>query len=97
MHGPDSLVAVGHALAQIANEFTIQLGNRIAHGIGHIDGGGAFVDHRLDHAAQEVGLAAVAVFGAELDVLDQITAKAHRLLGLFQHLLGCHAQLFLHV
>jgi hypothetical protein len=43
-------------------------------------------DHGLDHAAQEVHVAAVAVFGAELDVAHQVAREAHRQLGLLEHL-----------
>ena len=68
MHRPDRLVAVGHALAQRLDEVAVELGNGIAHGVGHVDGGRAFGDHGLEHAAQEIHVAAVAVFGAELDV-----------------------------
>ena len=97
MHGPDGLVAVGNALAQVANELAIELGNRVAHGVGHVDGGCTLLDDGLDHARQKIGFAAIAVLRAEFDVFDEIAPEAHRLLGLLQHLLGCHAQLFLHV
>ena len=97
VHGPDGLVAVGNALAQRLDEVAIQLGYGITHGVGHVDGGGTLGDHRLEHTAEEVRVAAVAVFGAELDVTDQIARKAHRLLGLFQHLVRRHAQLLFHV
>ena len=97
VHGPHSLVAIGHALTQITDEFAIQLRNGIAHGIGHVDGRCTFVDDSFNHAGQKVGLAAVAIFGAELDVIHQVAPKTHGLLGLLQHLLGRHAQLFFHV
>ena len=75
----------------------IQLGNGVANRIRDVDGGGALVDDGLDHAGQKVDLAAVTVFGAEFDVGAQVAGKAHGLFGLLQHLLGRHAQLFLHV
>jgi len=75
MHAPDRLVAVGHALAQHADELAEQLGHRVADGVGDVDrrrtlGNGAF-----EHAAQEVGFGAVAVLGRELDVAAQVRAK----------------------
>ncbi|MNS97555.1 hypothetical protein D3C72_1318920 [compost metagenome] len=97
MHRPDRLVAVGNALAQHLDEVAVQLRNGVADGVGHVDGGGALVDHGLEHAAQEVGVAAVAVFGAELDVGDLVAREAHGQLGLLMHLVGRHAQLLLHV
>ena len=97
VHRPNSFVTVGDAFAQIADELSIQLRNGVTHGVGHIDGGGAFLNHRLDDPAQKVRIAAVSVFGAEFDVVKQIAGKAHRLTGLLKHLVGGHAQLFLHV
>src|SRR2546429_5615192 len=51
---PDRLVAVGHALAQVLDEGAVELGNGIAHGVGHVDRGCALGDHGLDDAAQEI-------------------------------------------
>jgi hypothetical protein len=97
VHRPDRLVGVGHALAQGPDELTIQFGNGIADGVGDVDGGRALFDHRLQDTAEEVHVAAVAVFRAELDVIDQIARETHRLDRLLQHLLARHAQLLLHV
>ena len=97
MHRPDRLVGVGNALAQVADELAVQLGDRVAHGVGDVDRGRAFGDHRLEHAAQEVGVGAVAVLGRELDVAAQVAREAHRQPGLLEHLVGRHAQLLLHV
>ena len=97
VHRPNGFVAVGDALAQSANEFAIQLRNGIAHRVRHIDGGGAFLDDGFDHTAQKVHIAAVAIFRAEFNVIEQVAGKTHRLTGLLKHLVGRHAQLFLHV
>ena len=97
VHGPNGFVAVGHAFTQRFNEIAIQLWNGIADGVGHVDGGGAFTNHGLDHAAQKIHIAAVPIFGAEFDIGTQIACEPHRLHGLLQHLVGSHAQLFFHV
>ena len=97
MDRPDRLVRIGNPLAQAANELAIQLWHRVAYGVRYIDGGGAFLDHRFNDTAQKIGLAAVAVFSAELNVIDQIARKTYRQLGLLKHLIGRHAQLLLHV
>jgi hypothetical protein len=97
VHAPHRLVAVGDALAQVADELAVQLGHRVAHGVGDVERGGAFGDHGFQHAAQEVGVGPVAVLGRELDVGAQVARKAHRQLGLLEHLVGRHAQLLLHV
>ena len=74
---PDHLVAVGDALAQVLDEVAVEFGNRITDGIWNIDGGRAFIDDRLDDAAQKVGIGAVAVFGTELDVGHEVARKPH--------------------
>jgi len=97
MHAPDRLVRIRNPLAQRAHEVAVELGHRIPHRIGNVQRGGPLFDHRFQHPAQKVDIAAVAVLGAELDVGAQVAGKAHRLARLLEHLLGRHAQLFLHV
>ena len=55
VHRPDRLVGVGDALAQLADELAVQPGIGVADGVRDVDGGRAFGDHGLEHAAQEVG------------------------------------------
>jgi hypothetical protein len=97
MHRPDGLVGIGNALAQGLDEIAIQLGNGIAHGIRHIDRGGALGNHGLEHPAKEIHVAAVSILRAEFDVTDQIARKPNRQLGLFEHFVRRHAQLLFHV
>ena len=97
VHAPDRLVGVGHLLAQAANEVTVQLRDAVAHGVGDVDGAGAFLDDGLADAGQEIDVGAVAVLGRELDVAAQVAREAHGQRGLVQHLLAGHAQLLLHV
>ncbi len=97
MHRPHRLVAVGDALAQVADELPVQLGDRISDGVGDVQRGRAFGYGRFEHAAQEVGVGAVAVLGRELDICAQVARKAHRQPRLLQDLLARHAQLLLHV
>jgi hypothetical protein len=54
-------------------------------------------DHGLEHAAQEIHVAAVSIFRAEFDVAHQVAREPDRQLGLLEHLVRCHAQLLLHV
>ena len=63
-----ALSRVGNALAQRLDEVAVELGHGVAHGVRHVDGGRALGDHGLEHPAQEVHVAAVAVLGRELDV-----------------------------
>jgi hypothetical protein len=84
VHRPDGLVGIGNALAQVADELAVELGDGVAHRVGDVDGGGAFGDHRFQHTAQEVGVRPVAVLGRKLDVAAQVARKAHGLTGLLK-------------
>ena len=97
MDRPDRLVTVGHALAQGLDEVTVELGYGITDSVRHVDGGSTLFDHRLENATQVVDIAAVTVFRTELNVTHQVTRETHRELGLLKHLLGRHAEFFLHV
>ena len=91
MHRPDGLVAIGNSFAQIFQKITIQLRHRIADCVWNIDGGGAFRNDCLNHATQKIRIRTIAVFRAELDVVQQIARKTHRQPGLLEHLVGRHA------
>ena len=97
MHAPDGLVAVGHAFTQGLDEVAVELGDRVAHGVGDVQRRRAFLDHRFQHAAQEVHVGPVTILGRELDVAAQVAGEAHRLLGLLEHLVRRHPQLLFHV
>src|SRR5687768_15615804 len=97
VHAPHRLVRVGHLLPDSPDEFAELLRHRVAHGVRDVDGGGAFLDHRLEHAAEEIEVGARPVLGRELDVRAGIPRIAHREPGLLVHLLGRHAQLLFHV
>mmetsp|Transcript_100316 Transcript_100316/g.279272 ORF Transcript_100316/g.279272 Transcript_100316/m.279272 type:complete len:521 (+) Transcript_100316:2515-4077(+) len=97
VHAPDRLVAVGHLLAQAADEVAVELGDGVADGVGNVDRAGPFPDDGLTDAGQEVDVGAVTVLGRELDVAAQLAREAHGQRRLLQHLLARHAQLLLHV
>ena len=97
MHRPHYLVRVGHALDQRAYGGGELLGHVVAHGVGHVDGLRAGVDHGLEDADQKVDLGATGVFGGELDVVGVFARPADRLDRLRDDLVGRHAQLLLHV
>ncbi len=91
MHAPNCLVRVRHALAQHAQKLAVQLGHRVADRIGNVDRRRTLSDRGFEHAAQEIGLGAIAVFGRELDVIGELTREAHREFRLLVHLLRRHA------
>jgi hypothetical protein len=97
VHAPHRLVRVGNPLPQATDELAELLRHGIADRIGDIDGGGAFLDYRLEHAAEEIGIGAAAVLGRKLDVLAGVARKACGKLSLLIDLLGGHAEFFLHV
>ena len=97
MHRPDGLVRVRNALPQVEDEIAVELGDRVAHRVRDVDRGRALGDDRLEHATQKIRVRSVAVLGRELDIARQVARKPDRLLGLLEHLIGRHAQLFFHV
>ena len=89
VHRPDRLVGVrDRARAGRADELAVQLGDRVADGVGDVDRRRALGDHRLEHAAEEVRVGAVAVLGRELDVAAQVAREAGRQPRLLEHLLA---------
>src|SRR5688500_4961077 len=97
MDAPDRLVRVRDLLPYFPDQLAELLRHRVAHGIRDVDGAGALLDHRLEHAAEEIEVRARAVLGRELDVRAGVAREAHRQLRLLEHLLGRHAQLLFHV
>ena len=87
------LVDVRHALAERADDVAHVGGRGVADGVGDVDRGGAGVDGRLDHLAEEVGLGAGGVLGRELDVGAVAGGPAHARHGLLDDLLLGHLQL----
>ena len=97
VHAPDGLVAVGNTLTQGFDESAVQLRYGVANRIGNIDGGGAFFDDCFNNLAEKIHFTAISIFGAEFHIGAQAACLAYGHLGLFQHLLGRHAQFFLHM
>ena len=97
VHRPDSLVGIRNAAAQVEDEVPVQLRNRIADRVGDVDRGGPLLDDGLEHAAQEVGVRAVAVLGRKLHICRQVASEPGGQPGLLVDLVRRHAQLFFHV
>jgi hypothetical protein len=86
-------VGVRHALADRLEELEDLVRRRVADGVGQVDRAGAGLDHRLDHAAQEVHVAAGGVLGRELHVERVVARVAHRLDRGLEALLAADAEL----
>ena len=97
MYGPNGFVRVWNAFAQCFDELAIQLRHSVSDGVGHVDGGCAFSNDRLQNFAQEIHVTAVAIFRAELDVGNQVACKPDGQFGLLENLIWRHAQFLLHV
>src|SRR4051812_10638497 len=97
MDAPHRLVRVRYTLAQLADELAELLRHGVADRVRNVDGSGALLDHRFQHAAKEIDLRAAAVLRRELDVRAMLAREAYRELRLLVHLLRRHAQLLLHV
>ena len=63
MHREHRLVGVRNTFDQVPNQRTELVRHVVADRIRNVDRGRALGDHRLDHAAQEVGLGAAGVLG----------------------------------
>ena len=97
VNGNDRLVDIGdpvHDLGDDAAEFGR---NRVAHGIGNIDGGGARVDRFLDHAAELIDRGAPCVFAGEFDVVRIFSRLLHGGDAHGEHVVEGLAELVLHM
>jgi hypothetical protein len=97
MNGPDRLVGVGDALAQVTDERSVQLRHCVTHGVRNVERCGPLGDCRFKNAAQEIRLGAITIFRRELDVARELAREADRESRLLVDLLRRHAQLLLHV
>ena len=89
------LVDVRHAIAESADDVA-HVGRRgVADRVGNVDRGGAGVDGRLDHLAEEIGFGARGVLGRELDVRAVALGPFHAGDGVADDLVLVHLQLVL--
>ncbi len=95
--GPNHLVGIGHAGNQLPHALAPSGGNGIAHGVGHVEGLGPGLNHRVKNAHQKVHVRAHGVFGGEFHVVGVFPCPFHRLHGALNHLIWLHAQFVLHV
>ena len=94
---PDDFTAVRHAVDDGADAFIPRRGNRIAHGIGNVDGGGARFDNGRENLHQEIVFGTHGVFGGKFHVIGIFFGDFHRFHRGFHHLLRLHFQLVFHV
>ena len=62
------------------------MGHTEADRVWGVKGGGARLDHRLHHFAEEVDVGAAGVLGGELDIFTKGTCQLDAVAGLFQAL-----------
>ncbi len=93
----NDVLAAFHVLAQIADQLAELFGRGVADGVGDVQRRRAGPNGDGQHLDQELGVAAAGVFGAELDVVAQAAGVLHHVADRFEHLVGRHAQLVLHV
>ena len=55
MHAPHRLVGIGHLLADLADQLAELLRHRVPHRVRDVDGGGARVNHCLQHSHATIG------------------------------------------
>ena len=97
MDAQGNLVQGGDPLPQPANEGPKFLRDRVPYRIRDIDRGRAFLDDRLDDAAQVIEVGAGGVLGGLFHIRAEPLGMADRLNGGFQRGVAVHAKLLRHV
>ena len=97
MHREDRLVGVRDTLAQGSDEATKLIRDVVAHRVRNIDGTGAGIDDRLEHATEEVDLGASGILGRELHIVGVTPRPLNGMHRLREHLIRAHVELALHV
>ena len=97
MHGQDRPMYVGHARVYGVNHRVKLIRCRVADGVGQVDDGGAGVDDRLGHAAEEVEVRAEGVLGAEFHFRALVARVGHHASRLVKRLLTGELELELQV
>ena len=91
------LVTVGHPCHDGTEQGAEFIGHGIADGIRDVDGARPGGNCRFNGAAEEIDVAARAVLARPLHISAQVPRQAHTVGNRFQHLLGLHPQLILHM
>ena len=78
VRGEDDVFDAGDAGLTHAEDRCVLGGRGVADGVWDVDGGGAGLDGDGDHLEEEVGVGAGAVFGGELDVVDEACGRGGR-------------------
>ena len=71
MDAPHRLVRVWYTLAQLADELAELLRHGVADRVRNVDGSGALLDHRFQHAAKEVRIRARRIFRRKLHIVAE--------------------------
>ena len=95
VHGQHYRVDAAHVLLEVAEDFAVFLGDRIAHRVRDIDSGGAGSDNRFDHFGQKLEFRTRSVFRRKLDIGAQRPCMPHARHGGFDDFFLRHVQLVL--
>ena len=97
VHADHGAVDAAHPFPQTLDDMVHLEGRGIADRVGDVDGGGARVDDRLDHAAEEIDLGAGRILRRKLDVVAEVPRMFHAGHRAGEHLVLVHPQLELAV
>ncbi len=97
VHRQPHLVDARHVLAQVAEQLAEFVRHRVADRVRNVDGGGAGLDGRRDHAREEIEFGARGVFGRELHVVAELARDLHAFDGAAHDLVLRHVELVLAV
>ena len=97
MHAENGLVRVRGVLDDVFDQFPVLGRLRVAHGVGHVDGGSPGVDDLGEDADEEVGIGTGGVLGGEFNVGGVLGGLPHSGDGHFHDLIRGFAEFVLHV
>ena len=97
MYGEYGLVHIRDVIADVPDQGGVLLGNRVAHGIRNIDGGGSRSDNTFYYTVHKLRLRAGGVFQGKLHIAAEISRVFDHRYRLLVYLVRCLLELVLHV
>jgi hypothetical protein len=77
MHADHRVFNLGHVLADLGYQILELMGQRVAHRVRDVDGGGAILKRHSHRSHIKVGIAAAGVLGGKLHIIAQALGQGH--------------------
>ena len=81
-----------HIGTQVAEQFANFIGGGIAHGVGHVQCGGAGSHCGVEDVHQKITFGAKRIFGRKLNIIHMLARQRYTHDGVLDHLLAAHVQ-----